>query len=97
MANDLDDLNTHLFDAMRRLNSDTMKPDDIEAEAKRAAAVVDLADQIIEGQKLRLNAARLFAEHGRAVLPMLPRIGGGSGAGQPSTAGAIAQDRDAGE
>lgn len=75
MKNKLSNLNDHLFTALERLNDDDLTPEQIEAEAKRADAIVSIADQITENGKLRLSAAKLFAEHGASILPHLPQIG----------------------
>ena len=75
MKNKLADLNDHLFAQLERLREDGLTPEQLDAEVKRSAAIVDLADQITESSKLRLMAARLYAEHGEKVLPMLPLIG----------------------
>lgn len=73
--NNMEDLNNHLFKSLERLNEDGMSADDIKAEAQRAEAVVKIADQITENAKTRIVAAKLYAEHGAAVLDMLPKIG----------------------
>lgn len=75
MKNKLSNLNDHLFSALERLNDDELTSEQIETEAKRAEAIVAIADQITENGKLRLSAAKLFAEHGAAILPHLPQIG----------------------
>lgn len=75
--NRLSDLNDHLFAALERLNDDDLTADQIESEAKRADAIVALADQVTENARTRLTAARLFAEHGEKVLGYLPAIGNG--------------------
>jgi len=75
MKNKLGDLNNHLFAALERLNDESLSAEQIETEAKRAAAIVDIADQVIGNADLQLKAARLFAEHGNQILPMLPQIG----------------------
>jgi len=77
MKNKLTDLNDHLFAQLERLREEDLTPEQIATEVKRAGAIVDLADQITENSKLRLMAARLYAEHGDKVLPMLPMIGKG--------------------
>lgn len=76
MKNTMTDLHNHLFAQLERLGEEGISADRIEAEVKRAAAMVDVADQIIEGQKLNLTAAKLYAEHGDKIMPMLPRVGG---------------------
>ena len=74
--NKLSDLNDHLFAQLERLADEDLSAEQLEAEVKRADAIVSVADQITENAKLSLTAAKLYAEHGAAVLPMLPQIGG---------------------
>lgn len=73
--NRLSDLNDHLFAQLERLGEEDMSLDKIEAEAKRADAVVAVADQVVRNADLQLRAAKLYAEHGASVLPHLPQIG----------------------
>lgn len=75
MKNKLGDLNNHLFAALERLSDEDLSPEQIEAEAKRSDAIVSVADQILSTADLQLKAAKLFAEHGQQILPMLPQIG----------------------
>lgn len=75
--NKLGDLNDHLFAALERLSDEDMTAEQIEIEAKRAAAIVAIADQVTENARTRLLGAKLFAEHGEKMLPYLPAIGGG--------------------
>lgn len=76
MKNKLSDLNNHLFAQLERLAEETMTPEELDAEVKRSASIVAVAEQITGNAELQLKAAKLFAEHGAHVLPMLPRIGG---------------------
>lgn len=78
MTHSLKDLNAHLFDQLARLSGENMTADQITQEAQRADAIVSLADQITRNADLQLKAAKLFAEHGTVVLPMLPQIAGPS-------------------
>lgn len=75
MKNKLMDLNNHLFAQIERLSEEGMTAEQIELEAKRGAAVVAVADKIIENAALQLKAVSLFAEHGeragRFLAPML--------------------------
>lgn len=71
----LSTLNTHLFDQLDRLSKDDLSADEVEREIKRAEAIVDVSDQILGSANTALKAAKLFAEHGKAVLPHLPKIG----------------------
>ena len=75
MKNKLGDLNNHLFAQLERLSDESLSLDQIEQEVKRTDAIVSVADQIVGNAELQLKAAKLFAEHGQAVLPMLPKIG----------------------
>lgn len=75
MNNKLSSLDDHLFGALDRLADQTMTPEQIESEVKRADAIVAVADQLIENSKIKLGAARLFADHGDRLLPYLPQIG----------------------
>lgn len=76
MKNKLGDLDNHLFAALERLGDEDLSIEDIEREAKRADAIVDVADKIIENNRTKLQAAKLWGEYGAEVMPMLPKIGG---------------------
>ena len=69
------DLNDLLFQQLNRLNDASLTAEQIEAESTRTEAMVSVADQISRAAALQLQAAKLFAEHGQAVLPHLPMIG----------------------
>ncbi len=73
----LSSLDDHLFSALDRLKDTKLDAETLDAEVQRAGAIVDLADQVIQNNKLKIEAAKLFASHGAQVLPMLPQIGGG--------------------
>lgn len=75
MKNRLGDLDNHLFEQLERLNDTSLTDEQLDREAKRAQAIVALADQIVASNGLKLGAAKLFAQHGAAVLPHLPQIG----------------------
>lgn len=72
----LSELNDHLFAQLTRLSANDMSPEQIEQEATRAEAIVSVAETITRNADLQLKAAKLYAEHGAQVLPMLPQIGG---------------------
>jgi len=71
----MSDLNDHLFAQMERLSVGDLTPDQIEIEAKRADALVTVADRITDNAKTQLQAAKLFGEFGMQIMPMLPQIG----------------------
>ncbi|MFV1728648.1 hypothetical protein VWY34_15505 [Phaeobacter sp. JH20_02] len=75
MKNKLSDLNNHLFAQLERLSEENLTSEQIEGEVKRTEAIVSLSDQIVGNADLQLKAAKLFAEHGYAVLPHLPQLG----------------------
>lgn len=75
MKNKMSDLKDHLFAQLERLADEFLTAEQIETEVKRSEAIVAVADQITEGAKLQLTAAKLFAEHGAGVVPYLPQIG----------------------
>lgn len=75
MKNKLSDLNNHLFAQLERLSEEGMDADQIGMEVKRTEAIVSIADQVVGNADLQLKAAKLFAEHGSGVLPMLPQVG----------------------
>jgi hypothetical protein len=55
----LDELNSMLFEQMKRLSDTT----DLESEVERSKAMSSAAKTIIEGCALQLKAAELKAEH----------------------------------
>jgi hypothetical protein len=74
MKNRLTDLNNHLFAQLERLGDEDLDGEKIEQEAKRADAIVLVAEQIIRNADLSLQAAKLIAAHGDRFVPMLPMI-----------------------
>ncbi|AIT81256.1 hypothetical protein [Novosphingobium pentaromativorans] len=74
MKNKLTDLNDHLFMQLERLGDEDMDADKIEQEAKRADAMVQVADQIIRNADLQLKAAKLLADNGYHFEPHLKGI-----------------------
>lgn len=75
MKNKLGDLNNHLFAQLERISDEGMSPEQIEHEVKRSDAIVSVSEQIVKNADLQLKAAKLFADHGEAIKPMLPQIG----------------------
>ena len=75
MSGSLSDLNAHLFAQLERLDVEKLSAEQIEAEVSRTDAIVKVADRITENAKVQLAAAKLYAEHREAILPMLPQIG----------------------
>lgn len=74
MKNKLSDLNNHLFAQLERLGDEELDVDAVEKEAKRADAIVQIADNIMRNAELSLKAAKLIADHGDRFMPMLPML-----------------------
>ena len=74
MKNKLSDLNNHLFAQLERLADENLSKEQIETEVKRGAAIVGVADMILENASLQLQAAKLMAEHGEIAVRHLPMI-----------------------
>lgn len=74
MKNKLTDLNDHLFAQIERLGDEDLSPEQIEIEAKRADAVVSVAEQIVRNADLQLKALNLLAVHGDRFKPHLTML-----------------------
>ena len=74
MKNKLSDLNDHLFAQIERLGDEELTDEQVEKEAKRAEAIVSVADQIVKNADLQLKAATLLAGHGYHFAPHLANI-----------------------
>lgn len=75
MTGRLSDLNTYLFDALKRLDKPELSGTALSDEVDRAEAIVKVADQITANHRTALAAAGLFAQHGDKVMDFLPRVG----------------------
>lgn len=76
MKNKLTDLNDHLFAQLERLGEEGIDEAKIEMEAKRAEAMVQVADQIIRNADLQLKAVTVLERTGdRFAKPLAPMIG----------------------
>ena len=76
MKNKLSDLNNHLFAQLERLGEEGISDDKIATEAKRAEAMVQVADQIIRNADLQLKAVVVLERTGdRFAGPLAPMIG----------------------
>lgn len=75
MKNRLSDLNNHLFAQLERLSDEDLSAEQIEQEAKRGEAIVQVADQIIRNAALQIQAAKIAYEGGADPVPYLPAPG----------------------
>ena len=76
MANQLSDLNDHLFAQLDRLSNKELTAEEIEQEVSRTDAIVNVADKVINNADLTLSACKLVAEHGDHFMKRLPMISG---------------------
>lgn len=74
MKNKLSDLNNHLFAQLERLSEEGLTAEQIDAEVKRADAIVGISEQIVKNADLHLRAANVLANHGERFRPMLPML-----------------------
>ncbi|WP_371398879.1 hypothetical protein [Marinovum algicola] len=74
MSKGMADLNRALFAQLDRISDGELDAESLEREVQRTEAIVSLSDQITGNANLQLKAAKLFADHGQAVLPHLPQI-----------------------
>jgi hypothetical protein len=81
--NKLADLNDHLFAQLERLGDEGLSPENLDKEAKRAEAIVAVADQVIKNAGLQIQAAKLLSEHGYDPTPHLPAVEGNNKPRQP--------------
>lgn len=68
-------LKDHLFAQLDRLSNPELTTEQVTTEVARTEAIVSISDQLVEGYKVQLAAARLYADHGAQILPHLPQIG----------------------
>lgn len=64
MKNKITDLNNHLFAQLERLGDESLTPEAIERECKRADAIVAVSEQVIRSATVSLKAAELIALNG---------------------------------
>lgn len=74
MKNKLTDLNDHLFAQLERLADEDLTGEKLEREIKRGEAIAKVADQVVRGASLQLQAAKLISDHGFDPTPHLPEV-----------------------
>jgi len=60
--NKLSDLNNHLFEQLERLNDEELSNEDLEKEIKRQRSMSELATNIIEINRISMDAMKLIAK-----------------------------------
>lgn len=69
--NKIADLNDHLFAQLERLNDEDLNQEDLDKEIDRAKAISGIANQIINANKLTLEAVKLVSrgDIGKTEIP----------------------------
>ena len=75
MKNTLTDLNNYLFEAIERLNDDSMSDEELDKEIKRSEAVQKIAKTIIDNGSLALQAKKHMDEYGNGDNVEMPLLG----------------------
>jgi len=75
MKNTLTDLNNYLFEAIERLNDDSLDDAQLDKEIKRSEAVQKVASTIIANGTLALQAKKHLDEYGQGDKVELPMLG----------------------
>ena len=75
MKNTLTDLNNYLFEAIERLNDDSLSDEQLDREIKRSEAVQKVASTIISNADLALKAKKHMGEYGKGDSMEIPMIG----------------------
>ena len=75
MQNTLTDLNNYLFEAIERLNDDSLDEEQLDKEIKRSEAVQKVASTIIANGTLALQAKKHLDEYGQGDNVELPMLG----------------------
>jgi benzoyl-CoA reductase/2-hydroxyglutaryl-CoA dehydratase subunit BcrC/BadD/HgdB len=60
--NKLSDLNNHLFEQLERLNDEELSNEDLEKEIKRQRSMSEVATNIIEINRISMDAIKLIAK-----------------------------------
>lgn len=71
MKNTLGDLNNYLFEALERITDDTLNPEELEKELKRAEAITGVAEVIVHNGELALKAVKHADEWDKQLPAML--------------------------
>ena len=75
MKNTLKDLNDYLFEAIERINDDSLDDEQLGKEIRRSEAVQKIAKTIIDNGNLALQAKKHLDEYGQGENIELPMLG----------------------
>lgn len=74
-TNNLADLNTILFDQIRKLENDELTDEQLEREIKKSESITKTASLILGNAKLALEAQKQFDEYGTGRTVDIPLLG----------------------
>lgn len=74
MKNTLQDLNNYLFEAMERIDDDSLDDAQLDREIKRADTVTKIAGTIINNANVQLSAIKHMDEYGYPGQHPLPEL-----------------------
>lgn len=72
MKNTLSDVNNYLFEAMERLNDDSLTDEQLDKELKRVDTVTKVAKAIVDNTNLALNIKKHLDEYGQGDKYQIP-------------------------
>ena len=75
MKNTLADLNNYLFEAIERINDDSLTDEQLEKELKKGKAIQNIAQTIIENAQVTLQAKKHLDQYGNGECVELPMLG----------------------
>lgn len=75
MKNTLSDLNNYLFEALERINDDSLDQEGLEKEIKKSETVTKIAKTIIDNGNLALQAKKHLDEYGQGDKIEIPMLG----------------------
>jgi len=74
MRNTMADLNNYLFEAIERINDDSLDDEGLEREIKRSEAVTNVASAIISNAETQLKAIKHMDEYGYTGTRRMPDV-----------------------
>ena len=74
MKNDLTALNNYLFEAIERINDDSLDVEQVDIEIKKAKAIKDVAETIIDNARLGLQVQKHFDDMGNNIKIEIPML-----------------------
>lgn len=74
MKNTLADLNNYLFEQIERLNDDSLDDEELDAELRKADAIVKVSEKIIQNGELAFKTMKHMDEYGYGQVRRVPAM-----------------------